>query len=67
MEQYLRITKPLMAGFKHIQVTHIPRSENQMVNALANLATNVLYPFNVELSVMDQSCTLATTVMAIDQ
>ena len=66
MEQYLWIAKPLMVGFKHIQVTHVPRSENQMVEALANLATNVLYPFNVELSVMDQSCTLATTVMAID-
>ena len=26
MEQYLWIAKPLMVGFKHIQVTHIPRS-----------------------------------------
>ena len=66
MERYLRIAKPLMARFKHIQVTHVPMSENQMADALANLETNSLNPCNVELSVMDQPSTLATTVMSID-
>ena len=67
MEQYLRIAKPLMVGFKHIQVTHIPKSKNQMAESLANLETNALNPCNVELTVMDQPSTLATIVMSIDQ
>ena len=54
MEQYLQIAKPLLASFKRIEVTHVPRIENQMVDALANLATNALHPCNVKIRVMEQ-------------
>ena len=62
MKQYLRIVKPFLVGFKRIQVTHVPRSENQMADALANLPTNALYPCNIELSVMDQLSILGLSV-----
>ena len=67
MNQYLRIAKPLLAGFKHVQVTHVPRSENQMADALANLTTSARYLYNVGLSVMEQSSILSMAVTAIDQ
>ena len=67
MEQYLRIAKPLMASFKHIKVTHVPGTKNQMVDTLANLETSVLYRCNVKISVMEQQSIQGTTVMAIDQ
>ena len=67
MEYYLWIVKPLLAGFKRVQVTHVLISENQMADALANLATNVLYPFNVGLSVMDQSSIIGKVVTTINQ
>ena len=66
MEKYLWTAKPLLARFKHIQVTHVLRSENQMVDALANLETNVLHSCNVELCVMDQPSTLSMEFTAID-
>ena len=43
MVQYMRITQLLLAGLKRIKITHVPKSENQMANALANLETNVIY------------------------
>ena len=67
MEQYLRLAKPLLAGFKSIEVTHFPRLENQMTDALANLATSALHSCNVEVGVMDQQSIRSTTVMAIDE
>ena len=67
MEQYLWISKFLLGGFKRIQVTHVPKSENEMTDALANLGTNALYQCNVELSVMDQPSILGTVVTTIDQ
>ena len=66
IEQYLQIAKPLVARFECVQITHIPRSKNQMVDALPNLATIAGYPCNVGLSVMDQSSILGMAVMAID-
>ena len=66
MEQYLLVAMPLLGGFKRIEVTHVHVSKNQKANALANLATSVLHPCNVELSVMDQPSIPSTTVMAID-
>ena len=51
MEQYLQMARPLLVEFKHFKVTHIPIFET---DALANLASNTLYPCNVELSVMDR-------------
>ena len=53
MELYLQIAKPLLASFKRIEVTHVPRTENQMVDAITNLETNALHPCNVEISVID--------------
>ena len=67
MEQYLQIGKALMASLKRIEVMHIPMTENQMADALANLATIALHPCNVEISIMDQPSIQGTTVMAIDQ
>ena len=67
MKQYLRAPQPLMAGFTRIWIMHVPRSENQIADALANLATNALYPYNVELSVMECPSTLSTVVTTIDQ
>ena len=67
MEQYLKIAKPLLASFKHIKVTHIPRIENQMADALANLETSSLHLSNVEISVMEQPSIQGTAVMAIGQ
>ena len=63
----MKIAKPFLAGFKHVLVTHIPRSENQMTDALANLVTSARYPCNVSLSVMEQSSILNTAVTTIDQ
>ena len=54
MGQYLRLTRTLMAGFKCIEVTHVPRSENQMADVLANLAISALHQCNVEVGVMNQ-------------
>ena len=45
---------------------HVPGFENQMANALANLATNAWYLCNVGLSVIDQSSILGTMVTTID-
>ena len=56
----------LLVGFKHFEVTHIPISENQMANTLANLASNTLYQCNVELSIMDCSSIPNVAVIAID-
>ena len=53
MEQYLQIAKLLLASFKCIEIMHVPRTKNQMADALANLATRALHPCNVEISVMD--------------
>ena len=55
-----------MASFKRIKVTHIPKTENQMADTLANLATRAFHPCNVEISVMDQPSIQGTTFMAID-
>ena len=66
MEQYLRVAQPLLAGFKCIQITHVRRPKNQIEDALANLEKNALYPCNMELSVMEHSSTLSTTVTTID-
>ena len=44
MEQYLQIAKPLLASFKRIEVTHVPKTEHQMADVLANLETNALHP-----------------------
>ena len=46
---------------------HVPGSENEIANALANLATNALYPYSVELSVMECPSTLSTVVTTINQ
>ena len=67
MEQYLQIAKTLLASFKHIEVTHIPKIGNQMEDALSNLATITLHPCNVEIIIMDQSSIHGTTIMATDQ
>ena len=56
-----------MVGFKRVEVTHIPKSENQMADALANLVTSSLHPYNVEVGVMDQPSIQSTTIMAIDE
>ena len=66
MEQYLPVAQPLLVRFKHIEVTHLPRSENQMENALATSVSNALYPCNVELSVKDSLSIPSVEVMAID-
>ena len=67
MEQYLQIAKPLLASFKRIEITHVPRTENQMAYPLDNLATRALHPCNIEISIMDQPSIQCTMVMAIDQ
>ena len=67
MEQYLQIAKPLLASFKCIEVTHVPGTENQMADVLANLVTRALHPCNVEINVIDQPSIQGTMVMAIDQ
>ena len=56
-----------MVRFKRSKITHVPMSENQMADALANLATNALHPCNAEVGVMDQPSIQSTTVMAIDE
>ena len=66
MEQYMRIAKPLLAGFERVQIMHVPGSKNQMADALVNLATSAWYPCNMGLSVTDQSSILGTVVTAID-
>ena len=67
MEEYLGIVRHLLVRFKRIEVTCIPRSKNQMTDALANLAISVLHLCNMEVGVMDQSSIQSTTVMAIDE
>ena len=49
MEQYLKLAQSLMAGFTRFIVAQVPRSENRMANAIANLASSVVYPCHVEL------------------
>ena len=67
MEHYLQIDKPMLASFKCIEVTHFPKTENQMAEALANLATSTLHQCNIEISVMDRPSIQGTTIMVIDQ
>ena len=66
MEQYLQMALPLLAGFKHFEVIHIPKSKNQLPNALTNLASSLLYPCNVELSVIDRPSIPNVAVITID-
>ena len=53
LEQYLKLAQSLMDGFTQFIVTHVPRGENQMIDSVANLASNDPYPCHMLLSIMD--------------
>ena len=55
MAQYLALTHSFIAQFTKFIVAQVPRSENKMVDALANLASSALYPYHVELNVLTHS------------
>ena len=43
-----------------------PRTESQMADALANLASNTLYPCHVELSIMDHPSIYDATILTAE-
>ena len=42
----------MVAEFTKFIVAQVPRSDNRMADALANLASNAWYPCHMELNVM---------------
>ena len=53
--QYLALTCSLAIRFTNFVVAQVMRSKNIMLDALANIASNALYPCHVELSVLSYS------------
>ena len=48
----MKLAQSLIVGFAKFIVAQVPRSENQMVDALANIASSALYSCHVELNIM---------------
>ena len=44
MGKYLELAQSIMAGFTRVDIAQVPSSENHMVDALATLESNALYP-----------------------
>ena len=59
----MKLAQSLMAGFKRFTVAQVPRAENKMANALANLAFGALYPCHVELSIIEHPSIHNTAVL----
>ena len=49
------LVRSLIAQFTKFEVAQVPRAENRMVDALANLDSNASYPCHVELNVLAHS------------
>ena len=45
----------IRAQFKRLEAVHVPKVENRMANALANLASNAPYPCHAKLNVLAHS------------
>ena len=52
MTQYLNLACSMVAHFAKLILAQVLRSENRRVNTLANLASNTLDPYHMELNVM---------------
>ena len=66
MKQYLKLAQSLIAGFTKSEVAQVPRSENHMVNALANLASSALYPYHMELNIMNHPSISSIEILTIE-
>ena len=66
MTQFLTLELSLVVGFMKFIVAQVPRSKNLMLDALANLASNELYPYHVELNVMAHSLISSVAILTVD-
>ena len=66
IEQYLKLAQSLMVGFKKFIVAQVPREENRMADALANLASSSLYPYHMELSIMDHPSIYNAAILTVE-
>ena len=55
-----------MVGFTQFIVAQVPRVENRMVDALANLASTAPYPCHVELSIMDHPSICNAAILIVE-
>ena len=48
----MKLENSLVTGFIKFIVAQVRRSKNDMADALANLGSNALYPYHMELNIM---------------
>ena len=62
MEQYMKLTRSMIARFTKFTVAQVSRSDYRMADFLANLVFRALYPCHVELNIMDHPLFFSSVV-----